>query len=327
MKNQLPPFVEAFLQELSFKGRKPSTISRYRYDLLDFQAWIDDNYNGKWDLSKNEIDIFFFDLQIKRNYHTRTIRRIHSVLKQLALFQQNQRQPKLRAILLIDPPELTVEPLSSSDWISLEEEQQLFQSLRSTAFLSEKQLETFRYYQARNEFIITLFLRYGLTIQEVTNINMSHIQFQHRRIQIADVHHTVRTLMLTNDDAALSYRYMKTIPEPVRPKFHSHDPFFVAFDFQRKTFHWSYEDDAPKRMTIIAIQKMLRQEIERAQLRKGISAQTLRNTAILRRLVSGEKLHQLLEATGYTSEQSLQRYIQTYLTLSDVQRIQLQKSS
>ncbi|MGX5384544.1 site-specific integrase, partial [Bacillus thuringiensis serovar darmstadiensis] len=117
-----------------------------------------------------------------------------------------------------------------------------------------------------------------------------------------------RTIHLIEDDKKILFNYYKTIPEPVRPKYHSNDPLFVAFDFTRKTYHWSYDNDAPKALTEIAVQKMIRLEVERANLRKGISAQHLRNTFILR-LIENEVLEeQIIKHVGFKSKLALKRY-------------------
>ncbi|MGY4558832.1 hypothetical protein ACVW18_005180, partial [Bacillus thuringiensis] len=108
------------------------------------------------------------------------------------------------------------------------------------------------------------------------------------------------------------YNYYKTIPEPVRPKYHSNDPLFVAFDFTRGTYHWSYEDDAPKFLTEISIQKMIRLEVKRANLRKGISAQHFRNTYILRRIQGNDSPEQIMQQIGFKSSLSLKRYFDYY---------------
>ncbi|PDY08407.1 integrase, partial [Bacillus pseudomycoides] len=117
-----------------------------------------------------------------------------------------------------------------------------------------------------------------------------------------------RTILLTEDDKKRLFSYYKTIPEPVRPRYHSNDPVFVAFDFTRKTYHWSYENDAPKALTEIAVQKMIRLEVERANLRKGISAQHLRNTFILRLIKHQISEDQIVKQVGFKSKLSLKRY-------------------
>lgn len=68
--------------------------------------------------------------------------------------------------------------------------------------------------------------------------------------------------LLNEEDKLHLYNYYKTIPEPVRPKYHSNDPLFVAFDFTHGTYHWRYEDDAPKFLTEISVQKMIRLEVK-----------------------------------------------------------------
>ncbi|PEF45131.1 integrase [Bacillus cereus] len=83
------------------------------------------------------------------------------------------------------------------------------------------------------------------------------------------------------------------MPEPVRPKYHSNDPLFIVFDFTRGTYHWSY-DDAPKFLTEISIQKMIRLEVKCANLRKGISAQHFRNTFILRKIQGNTTSEQIM---------------------------------
>ncbi|PEA57008.1 integrase, partial [Bacillus thuringiensis] len=83
---------------------------------------------------------------------------------------------------------------------------------------------------------------------------------------------------------------------------------FVAFDFTRGTYHWSYEEDAPKFLTEISIQKMIRLEVKRANLRKGISSQHFRNTYILKRIQGNSTPKQIMQQIGFKSYLSLKRY-------------------
>ncbi|PGQ93103.1 integrase, partial [Bacillus cereus] len=70
-----------------------------------------------------------------------------------------------------------------------------------------------------------------------------------------------RTIKLKEEDKLHLYHYYKTIPEPVRPRYHSDGPLFVAFHFGLGTYLWSYGDDAPKFLTEISVQKMIRLEV------------------------------------------------------------------
>ncbi|PEW23477.1 integrase, partial [Bacillus thuringiensis] len=87
---------------------------------------------------------------------------------------------------------------------------------------------------------------------------------------------------------------------------------FVAFDFTRGTYHWSYEDDAPKFLTEISIQKMIRLEVKRANLRKGVSAQHFRNTYILRCVQGKNAPEHIMQQIGFKSCLSLKRYYDYY---------------
>ncbi|ARK30914.1 tyrosine-type recombinase/integrase [Halalkalibacter krulwichiae] len=323
MNNLFPSFIEYYIAELRQRGRKPSTIKRYLYDLNDFSFWLHkkrattDSIDWKT-ITKEELELFFSELVEKRNYHIRTVRRIHSVLRQLHRYQKSHHQTELAPIELIDPPELVAETLEPSDWITKKEEQQLLKTMRSTDSLSDQQIETFPFYKERNEFIVRLFLHYGLSLHEVHELSMNNLKFERNELLIFDTIET-RTIKLKEEDKQLAYTYFKTIPEPVRPRYYSNDPFIVAFDFKRKTFHWSYDNDEPKRMSMIAIQKMVRTEVKRASLRKGISAQTLRNTFILSTLIRKNQIENLIATIGYTTPLSLNRYLQTVESFSQEQ--------
>ncbi|HCX5354347.1 TPA: site-specific integrase, partial [Escherichia coli] len=102
--------------------------------------------------------------------------------------------------------------------------------------------------------------------------------------------------------------YKEDIPKPVRPYEYSKHPLFVAFDFERETFRWNYEANAPKRLGIKAIQKMMKQEIARAGLRIGVSGQSMRNTCILQKMNEGKETEELQEYFGLRNPLSLWRY-------------------
>jgi len=326
--NQLfPEFIEEYLNDLTFKGRKESTIKRYIYDLNDFSYWLQkhrattNDINWK-SITKEELNLFFVHLIEDRKYNVKTVRRIHSVLRQLASYRSYLGSSELHPIKEIEAPELTFQILHESEWISAQERSILLETASSTVGLSDQQKETFPFYKERNEFIIRLFLNYGLNLHEVHELSMNHIKFERNQIEINQEKNS-RIITLQESDKKLAYHYFKKIPEPVRPRYYSDDPFFVAFDFKRKTFHWSYTFDQPKRMSMIAIQKMLRQEVSRSNLRKGISAQTLRNTFILSSLLETHSPEDLIKSIGYTTPLSVKRYLSTVDSLSKIQIEQL----
>ncbi|WP_332630577.1 tyrosine-type recombinase/integrase [Halalkalibacter flavus] len=325
MEYLFPSFIDNYINELAAKGRKNSTIKRYIYDLNDFSYWLHkarsttEEINWK-SITKEELELFFHDLMEVRKYNIRTIRRIHSVLRQVHQYRKSLGQSELSPMAEIEPPELSSDPLEESDWLQRKEQAQFLTSISSTNSLSDQQLEVFHFYKERNEFIVRLFLNYGLTLHEVQQLSMRDIKFERNELHIQKDN---RVIVMAEDHKQLAYTYFKSIPEPVRPRFYSEDPLIVSFDFKRKTFHWSYDDDKPKRMSMIAIQKMVRLEVKRAQLRKGISAQTLRNTFILTTLLNGMTSDELVQWIGYTTPLSMNRYLNTIQSITKEQKQRL----
>ncbi|PEN78908.1 integrase, partial [Bacillus cereus] len=199
--------------------------------------------------------------------------------------------------------------LRKEDFITKEEEKKLKTILSSPEGLSEEQLSVRPLLIDRNVSILSLLLNYGLTLQELVSLQMQQVHFGKNMITVLHNKGTERRVMLKEEDKIRLFTYYKTIPEPVRPRYHSTDPLLVAFDFKRGTFRWVYDNDAPKALTAIAVQKMIRLEVARAQLRKGISAQHLRNTFILRCLERNMSTEEIIKRTGFLSHLSVKRYV------------------
>ncbi|SCN20449.1 Phage integrase [Bacillus toyonensis] len=124
---------------------------------------------------------------------------------------------------------------------------------------------------------------------------MRHVHFENNTLSIPEDSKINRIIHLKEEDKLHLYDYYKTIPDPVRPNYHSSNPLFVAFDFTRRTYHWSYDDDAPKYLTEISVQKMIRLEVKCANLRKGISAQHFRNNFIFRMIQQKNTSEQIMQ--------------------------------
>ncbi|GAF63562.1 putative integrase [Bacillus sp. TS-2] len=317
--NELPEIANNFLDHLYVKGRKKSTIKRYQYDYQDFFSWLNVQYPKQeltysWNsLSIKEGKAFLDFLIQEKQYKVVTIRRIHSALRQLAVYTCSEKNLP-HPFIVIEPPDSIEIPLSASEWVSKKEAEQLLFTIKNDYELSEAQIEVRPLLKARNEIIVLLFLRYGLTLQEVVQLKMKDMRFEKGEIYVYR-NGEYRSISLTASDQQLAFRYYQNIPEAVRPRYHGEDPFFVAFDFQRKTYRWSYEDARPKNLTNIAIQKMIRVEAKRAMLRSGISAQHLRNRFILHSLLTGELSLINYQKLGFKSSLSFRRYT---LTLENV---------
>ncbi|WP_413381446.1 tyrosine-type recombinase/integrase [Alkalihalobacillus sp. 1P02AB] len=326
--SSFPTFVHSYLDDLYIKGRKASTIKRYEHDFVLFFRWFSHQtkslaIESEWiNISKEQVQQFIAYLFEEKEHQIRTVRRIHSALKQLAKYCIKENLCKEHPFAFSDAPELVLTPLKPSEWVSSREASRFIEILQSNKNLSEQQLEVRPLLKARNEFIVKLFLHYGLTLQEAVELTMTQMKFESGTIEI-NGETGKRSVHLSKPDRELAFTYYQKIPEPVRPRLHENDPFLVAFDFQRKTYRWSYEEDKPKQLTNIAIQKMIRLEVARGELRKGISAQHLRNRFILHALLEGELTENVQKKLGLKSPLSFHRYMLTIDKLTEEQRLDL----
>lgn len=145
-------------------------------------------------------------------------------------------------------------------------------------------------------------------MQELVSLNMSHIQFARNTVIVPGEDGLTRSVSLTGEDTQQLYKYYTTIPEPVRPRQYTDNPLLVAFDFNRGMYRWVYENDAPKALSEVAVQKMIRLEVKRAELNRRISAQQMRNTFILRLIKQGINEDELVSRMGFKIKISLKRY-------------------
>lgn len=304
--------IQGFSSYLLSKGRKPSTIKRYIYDIESFIQWLHrskkfSESNTFECLHKKDFAAFFKYLKEDRQYSDKTVHRIYIVLNRL--YEYLDLPSPIEGVIQIDPPDRA---LRKEDFVSFHEERHLKEVISSLEGLTEKQLSTRPMILERNVSIVTLLLDYGLSLKELVSLQMVHVHFENNTLSIPEDSKVNRTIHLKEEDKLHLYNYYKTIPEPVRPKYHSNDPLFIAFDFTRGTYHWSYDNDAPKFLTEISIQKMIRLEVKRANLRKGISSQHFRNTYILRRIQGNCTPEQIMQLIGFKSNLSLKRYYDYY---------------
>lgn len=304
--------IKGFSSYLLNKGRKPSTVKRYIYDIEDFIKWLHlskrFNKNDVWEsLHKKDFEAFFTYLKDDRQYSDKTTHRIYVVLNRL--YDYLDLPSPIEAVIHIEQPD---RKLREEDFISFEEEKRLKEVTASLEGLTEKQRSVRPMILERNMSIISLLLDYGLSLQELVSLQMQHVHFESNTLSIPEDSKINRIVHLEEKHKLYLYNYYKTIPEPVRPRYHSSDPLFVAFDFTRGTYHWSYNDDAPKFLTEISIQKMIRLEVKRANLRKGIAAQHFRNTYILKQIQKKTRPEKIMQQVGFKSNLSLKRYYDYY---------------
>lgn len=300
----------AFSAYLTEKGRKQSTIERYAYDIKDFYKWLRANekllHIKSWsELSEADYQTYFSELENKRKYSQKTRHRIWVVLKKFHMF--------LGIVSPLDGINLSLIPdqsLHDNDFITELEENLLKQTVLSTKGLTERQAKYRPLIMDRNVCIINLIVNYGLSLQELVSLDMSHIQFARNTLVVRGENGINKSILLSENDTKQLYKYYKTIPEPVRPRQYTDNPLFVAFDFNRGTYRWVYEKDAPKALSEVAIQKMIRLEVKRSGMNRRISAQQMRNTFIIRLIKQGITKDELARRMGFKTKISLKRYYQ-----------------
>lgn len=313
-QTELPKEVNEFFMYIKSRGRKESTVKRYRYDLEDFYRYLRVTVGEKEAMTNEALDgknveAYFSFLQNERQYEVRTWKRIATVLKQYTAFLQARGLLKQNPFQTMDLDAIVMNELRSEELIHKKEEKQLYDSLRSDAGLSDRQRKARPLLAPRNICIIHLFLQHGLRLQELASLTIGDINRGTGEINISEHTGNPRTIVLSRSQKTDLFYYLDMIPEAVRPNKPT-DPLFVAFDFQRNTYRWSYEDDAPKNLTEIAIQKMIREERKRANIPRPITARHLRNTFIIRALQKGWTTKQLVKYLGLQTELTLTKYIE-----------------
>lgn len=292
----LPPIAKDFLNSLSLKS---STIKRYNADLLLFYSWIDKSLHKDpshdSEAMQRLITAFIHHLQIQ-NYSQATIKRLCSVLNQFTLYCGMSVMPSIQKTVTAYSA-----ALKASDFITAAEWDQLVQGISKASSGSPREI-----LKRRNTAIIFLLRQYGLSVSEVYNLNMSHINFAQNELTIVS-DKVKRQISLEHPDKLLILQYLNEIPPLLRPRLKTEDPLFVAFFNKTMSYRYNYAIAQPKRLSIRAIQKMIKDEVKLAGLRP-FSATHLRNTSILDQLTSQMNENEIMSYFGLTSSQSLKRY-------------------
>ncbi|WP_051314732.1 tyrosine-type recombinase/integrase [Alteribacter aurantiacus] len=312
--------IEPFLT-IQCSEKQESTVKRYRYDLIQFYEWCKDKgIKDQEVFGSDAIHAYYLHLYDTKRYSVLTIKRIMSVLKQHYLFVHPS--PKKSTPLDAYLKKETVEhKKSTEDFLQTKHIKKLLVLLPSNVGLTDHQQKYRHYYSHRNQGIIHLMLFYGLTVQEVCGLTMKEVHFPTGIIRLFSRKRKPRTVTLEAFDRRLLHHYYKTIPISVRPRWQTNDPFFVSFDFQRGTYRWDYDNDKPKQLTGVSVQKMIRQEVRRTGIGKGISGRILRNTYILHKLVQGKLPEELKDDLVFATTQpfeSFTRFIDESPHLEDI---------
>ncbi|EZH67325.1 hypothetical protein DH09_05155 [Bacillaceae bacterium JMAK1] len=307
LQEQLPPTANQYLEQLALKGRKSSTVRRYAYDIADFYSFIDVTNHTAY--TKETLEHFMKHLIQERHYKHKTYKRVYRVLHSYFnhLMHRNViNENPIEHVLLPDEDD---EPLTEDDLFTTKEINQLLRSTESIEGLNDDQKQSRPLLAPRNLIMLRLILFYGLRLQELHGLHIDNLLSSNTLfVTPVDGEVNPRKITLQQKDQTLLANYLDVIPKAVRPVHGNEHPLFVAFDFKRQTYRWSYEEDKPKRLTIVAIQKMIREELRRAGIPLGRSAQHMRHTFIVNALGSGRTTKDIQTQLGLHSELVLLRY-------------------
>lgn len=115
--------------------------------------------------------------------------------------------------------------------------------MRSYNGLTNYQATGRKFILERNLLLIHFMLDYGLSIQDILTLSMHDIHFGTNTITPGGLHAYKRSTTLSKEHVKLALSYYNKIPNLVRPRQQTGDPFFVTFDFDPQTFRWDYETD------------------------------------------------------------------------------------
>lgn len=332
---EFPMFVLNFLNSLKEKGRAYGTYVRYGYYIEDFLNWVerekktDITFEIWKEIKKEDYQRYYHLLSTKHQYTMDSLKRVESVLMQLYLHYIDEGHSEIASpsITLIQAHSIK-NLLQPNDFVSEKDFKQLVAVMQSKTGLTEHQLKGRDYLINRNVCIANLFYKYGLTMKELISLTMEDVQLVRYKGLYVSGKDEKRYIPLEDEDGLLMLNYLNDIPKPVRPKFHTDDPFFVAFDYQRLTYRWVYDDEdrtdngQPKDLSRLAIQKMILQEVRRAGLsNKGINAQSMRNTAILRAIKVGKSDKEIMSYFGLKTPITLRRYKEFSMLSSNVEGV------
>lgn len=269
---------------LKRKGYQQQTIDRYISEV--------DLFYRKMKKKLNEETIRNYLAEMKVTNRLSSLIRIQSVLKNFYYFLYEN---ELATIVEEN------QKLNNIKYIPQKNFQKLIKSILMKSNKSEKQNELHLILADRNVSIVLLMGKYGFTLNEVVNLNIEQINFYKRTIFFEK-----EQVILDRIDMDFLYQYFKSIPPLIRPLLQTKQPLFIAFDNKRMTYLWDYSTNSPKRLSSKAIQKMIKKVGENIGL-STISAQVLRNTAIIAAIKKGVSTNDLQNQFRLT-EHGINRY-------------------
>lgn len=291
-------YVDQYISALKSAGKKPGTLKQYASDLNQFISWLDSSHVASLqNLTPEDVVTYIHRLETKK-LKPATMKRHLSAINQFLAHHQvgitasSEQDPTRHAI-----------PLTPRDFVSHHEMSSLLSSMKKPTLSA-----------ARNELInrnlaIVHLLRYkGLRPKDLSSLDMTMVNLAQSTIQYSRDGRTV-SYSLSPKEVQHLRDYITGIEPLKRPRFHTDDPLFVAYNNRSQGYQSDYVNQQPKRLSVRSIQEMIKDEVRLAGLRK-ISAKHLRNSCILDHVRSGQAESEIQRYFHLTHSFSLHRYKQ-----------------
>ncbi|MGX1266802.1 site-specific recombinase XerD [Rossellomorea marisflavi] len=296
--------VDRYIDILKSAGKKPGTLKQYASDLNQFISWLDSSHvQTLHALTSEDMNTYVNRLEEKQ-LRPATMKRHLSAINQFLA----HHQLGIKASSDQDPTRHAI-PLTPQDFVSHHEITSLLDSMKKPIRSA-----------ARDELInrnlaIVHLLRYkGLRPKDLSALDMNTVNLAQSTIQYSRDGRTV-SYSLSPKEVQYLRDYIMGIEPLKRPRFHTDDPLFVAYNNRSKDYQSDYVNQQPKRLSVRSIQEMIKDEVRLAGLRK-ISAKHLRNSCILDHVQSGQNESDIQHYFHLTHSFSLHRYKQ-YMTSPD----------
>lgn len=296
--------INEYLLYMHGNGRKLSTIRRYRYDLVSFALWIEDSKDAlsspfNRGVTTDQFKEYLITASHMQDRTAAAQKRITSVIINFLDYHGVFLESVDRGKEIL----LTIDNFAPDNEIA-----KLLKTMDSLEGLTDYQASGRKFIINRNLLLVHLMIGYGFSIHDLTTLTMQDINFGQGVLMPVSAGGIKRAIPLHNKDRQLLLATYKDIPESVRPRPNTDDPFFVTFHHASSTFQWDYSTDSPKKLTKIAIQRMLQKEIKRADVHH-ITPTTLRNRYVLDSLRNGVSSAEIKVLLGMKSIEAMHRYI------------------
>ncbi|WP_169911314.1 tyrosine-type recombinase/integrase [Evansella clarkii] len=290
--------LERYIQYLEDKGRKPGTVKQYVSDLKQFITWLDSTADREQDLLKIDgahIEAYTALLNEKKLSRATIKRHLSAINRLLAYYRIDHVMPEHHTT------DYSAPPLKRSDFVTIHEMHQLLTSMKRPIGSAARDILIHR-----NLAIVHLIRYKGFRPKEVSLINMNMINMGQSQIAL-DLYDPEPVYHLSDEHMQYIRDYLQTIDAPKRPRRQSSDPLFVAFNNRSNHYQFDYELVKPKRLSVRGIQKMIKEEVQHAGIRK-LSAKHLRNSCILEHVMRGYDEKDIQSYFHLTHPHSLYRY-------------------